>query len=217
MKYYLAKKYRKRGYGLAIFQKALEHCNGCTIGLAAVSEQVENYKKIGFSISENVKFYMGKATHCNVDLNIIPYNEEKHFQDVASYDKNCFPGDRKDFLKSWLVKPNTYSFVYYENNILKGYASIYKSNDVWDISPCCCDSYEIAKALIGALVNQIDEQSDFEFSVTESNKFVANLINEISDVYNLNNSPNFSKMYKNGTPNNFDVNKCFCYVSIAIG
>ena len=217
--YLVVKEYRKKGYGLALFKKALEHLEGCTIGLVSVPEQVKNYQKMGFSISENVNFFSGKPSHCEVDFNVIPYDEKKHFDDIASYDKNCFPGDRSDFLKRWLKKPKTFSFVYYDksDNKLKGYASIYQDLTEWSISPCCCDSKEIAKSLIAALVNQIGENDKFQFSTTVANQAAVDLFNEIADTYKLDLEATYPKMYKNGPPKNLDTQKCFCYVSIAIG
>lgn len=196
----------------------MEHCKECAIGLFSVPEMIPFYQKKGFTISENIRFYSGKATKLNISLHILPYNEEKHYNDVVSYDKDCFPGDRKEFLKNWLARPNIYSFVYYDsNNELKGYASIYKSNEEWEISPCCSDSKEIAKALIGSLLNEIDEQSDFAFSTTTANQSAIDLFEEISSVYKMEKYEHeFAKMYC-GTPKAVDSQKCFCFVSTAIG
>lgn len=217
--YFLVRKnHRNRNNGKVLFDKALEHCKGCVVGLFSVPNLIPFYQKKGFTISENIRFYSGKATKMDINLPILPYDEEKHYNDVVSYDKNCFPGDRKEFLKSWLTRPNIHSFVYYDkNNELKGYASIYKSNEEWDISPCCCDSKEIAKALIGSLVNHIDMQSEFGFSTTTANQAAIQLYDELSPIYNLEKYEHeFAKMY-NGTPKAVDSQKCFCFISTAIG
>lgn len=196
----------------------MEHCKGCVTGIFGVHSLIPFYQKKGFTISEYARMYTGKSAKVDIKLPILPYNEEEHYNDIAEYDKNCFPGDRKEFLKRWLKKSNALTFVYYDSNKkLKGYASIFKSNVEWDISPCYCDSKEIAKALIGSLLNKIPEQSDLEFYVTTKNPAAIDLFNEISPVYKMEyHKEEFAIMY-NGTPKDIDTQKCFCLVSPAVG
>lgn len=216
--YFVLPEYRKQGYGLSLFKKALEHCDDCTIGLVSSDEQVKNYEKIGFTISDNIRFYVGKFSRCDDNANVLQYDEKNHFDFVSSYDQDCFPGDRTTFLRSWLKKPNTHTFVYFDQNDkkFKGYASIYQNNQGWSISPCYCDNKDIAKSLIGALVNLIGENDLFSIIVTEINQSSIDLVNETIDIYNWEHCGTHPRMYKNGRPN-INLQKCFSFVSSAIG
>lgn len=46
--YIIYEQYRGNGYGLKVFQHAMQYLQGRNIGLAAVMQQVPNYKKSGF-------------------------------------------------------------------------------------------------------------------------------------------------------------------------
>lgn len=217
--YYIVKpKYRKKGYGLKIFQKALEHCDGCMIGLDAVQERVESYEKSGFTISTGSIRYIGEAINVNSDLNILNYDENEHFNDIALYDKDCFPSTRSDFLRNWLKIPNAKSIVYYnDKKELSGYASMHETNKGWEISPCYADSNDIAKALIATLINKLKEGDPFIVNVPANNKLATNLIEELKNTYHIKFVIEDQRMYKNGHPDNLNIPKFYSLLSLAVG
>lgn len=216
--YIVVPNHRKKGYGLKIFQKALEHCEGCIIGLDAVQERVESYKKSGFVPTSNSIRYNGTSAKTNVDMNILQYDESKHFEDIALYDKDCFPGCRKEFLRSWLKIKDSKSCVFYnDKNELNGYASIHKTNKGWEIAPCFADSSKIAKALIAFLVNNLDEGVSFGVNIPDNNKEAVDLTIELNDIYHFEKIFSDPRMFKNGFPTNLNPHKFYSLLSLAVG
>ena len=50
--------YRKKGYGLKIFNRAMEYLGDRNVGLDGVLAQVHNYEKSGFKICHSVPNYI---------------------------------------------------------------------------------------------------------------------------------------------------------------
>lgn len=215
------KKYRKNDYGKKIFNKALEYCGERIIELISVPEQEDdnfNYKKRGFTTSGYIIYHIGNSSHTDVKLNVLKYDEENHLDDIAKYDQECFPANRKEFLKAWLKKRTTQTFVYYDDdNKFKGYGSIYYNGSEYDISPCYCDTKEIATAIIGALANSIEEGSIFTIFAPKLNQSSADFFTETNDIYQWEEDDELPIMYKNGFPKNINLQKCYAIVSDGIG
>lgn len=214
--YIVAPQYRGRGYGLKLFQHALDYCKGCLVGLDAVESRAPTYEKIGFVTSEGSDRYVGTAKKATVPLNVISY-EPKHFDDIAEYDKPFFPSQRRDFLKQWLVIPNAKTVVYYnDDHKLQGYGSIHKTNKGWEIAPLYADTREIAKSILIALVNQIDEGSYFGVNCPDTNKDAVDLFNEKDNIYGFHLYFHNLRMYKDGMPQ-LDIPRSFSVLSLSVG
>lgn len=217
--YFIVNKHlRNKHLGTKLFNIALEYCEDRTIELISVENQIERYKKIGFSAYGVISTFQGKVSHSKVDFNIQKYDENAHLDDIVSYDQDCFPANRKEFLKSWLKKDDTKTFVFYDkNNKLSGYGSIYKNVTEYVISPCYCDSKEIAKAVIGSLINSVDENAKLVIFIHKEVKCPVDFINQTRELYNWKKSEDGTIMYKNGNPPKINLNKCFSIVCEGIG
>lgn len=215
--YFVKEDYRHNKYGITLFNRALKHCGERTIELISVIEQQKNYEKSGFKTSGFMVDYTGISAHSEAKLNAIKYDEHLHLDDIATYDQDCFPADRKGFLKNWFNKKDTSTFVYYDsNNKLRGYGSIYKNDTQYVISPCYCDNKEIAKAIIALLVNSIPKNEQLIIFGPKSHQASVDFISETNDIYHWEKGHECPIMYKNGHPNQ-DWQKCFSIISEGIG
>ena len=57
--------YRKRGYGIRLWQEAMKHLSGRNIGLDGVPVQRDNYEKSGFKLAYRNVRYQWQANHRN--------------------------------------------------------------------------------------------------------------------------------------------------------
>lgn len=95
---------RGQGYGMAVWNHAVQHAGNRVIGLDGVVAQQANYVRSGFVPAwRNVRFQGtgGGVPHPDlVDLDTIP------FAPIAEMDRDLFEGDRRDFLRGWIAQPD---------------------------------------------------------------------------------------------------------------
>ena len=105
--YIVRPEFRGKGYGIQLWNAAMEYLEGRNIGLDGVVEQQDNYKKSGFRLAyRNVRYEGtggGKSSADVVSLSDIP------FETVLEYDRLCFPVRRETFMRCWLNQPNAES------------------------------------------------------------------------------------------------------------
>ncbi len=79
----------RQGYGTALWNHAMQHLEGCNIGLDAVTEQEKTYMKSGFGTAyHSTRFEGTGGGKCPDDVIRL---EEVDFAKVAEYDRQCFP------------------------------------------------------------------------------------------------------------------------------
>ncbi len=145
--YIVKEAHRHNGYGLALWNKAVERLKGCNIGLDGVVSQQENYKKSGFWLAHrNLRFegIIPEAEALSPD--IVPA-AELPFRAVADYDALHFPEDRDDFLASWIGAPNAHTLVCCRDKSVYGYGTIRKCLTGYKIGPLFADTDAVADAL----------------------------------------------------------------------
>lgn len=102
--YIVRPEFRHQGFGIALWNHAMQYLGNRNIGLDGVIEQQSNYQKSGFKTAyRHLRFQTvgtGEHTHSPnvVDLSTIP------FAQVLAYD--IFPVPRPVFLQSWLNQPH---------------------------------------------------------------------------------------------------------------
>lgn len=162
--------YRGRGYGILIWNKAMEYLKFQNIEIDGVVAQQENYKKIGFTYAyRNIRF-MGKSREKKnflnkniVALNIIPFDK------VVEYDTNLFPSPRPQFLKRWIHMPESYSLGFVQQNELDGYSVVRRCKHGYKIGPLFADDKIIAENLFAAMINYLPPESTFYIDTPEIN------------------------------------------------
>lgn len=168
--YIVRPEHRGKGYGIQLWNKAIEYLAGKNVGLDGVVAQQENYKKSGFNLAyQNIRYQgKGKGKQTNyanlVDLAKVP------FEQVAAYDNKLFPANRKVFLKKWLKQPESKSYGFWVNNKLKGYGMVRKCREGYKIGPLFADNKKYAEELLAALVDFVPKGLNVYFDVPSPNK-----------------------------------------------
>lgn len=169
--FYITKKeFRNQGYGIQVWNKAIDYLKIQNIGLDGVVEQQENYKKSGFKLAYNNARYQFNSRKLDQDApNIVPINAVS-FDDLNQYDNQFFPVDRKKFLNHWIKQPESMAFVYTTNNQIHGYGMIRKCQVGYKIGPLFADNFEIANELFKSLANSVEENLPLFLDIPEINQ-----------------------------------------------
>lgn len=166
------KEYRHKGYGISIFQKALEHAGNRVTGADGVLAQLDNYRKAGFEIAYRNMRYEGVARDNNfnnlVDISYIP------FEELLAYDYKMFCAPREKFLAEWIKMPESYCLAYRGKHGLAGYGVLRKCFRGYKVGPLFANSPDIAENILNGLLHNISGET-FYLDVPEPNAAAINL------------------------------------------
>jgi GNAT superfamily N-acetyltransferase len=149
--YIVKPEYRRKGYGMQIWNAGLEYLHGRTIGLDGVVAQQGNYAKSGFVLAYNNLRYQGVGGgNVQGDPGIVPLSTMP-FDQVCAYDRPFFPDDRGQFLRCWIQQPNGTALGILRNGTLAGYGVMRICRSGYKVGPLFADSPELADRLFLAL------------------------------------------------------------------
>lgn len=151
--YIVLPEYRGKGYGLQMWNAALEYLGDRTIGLDGVPEQQEKYRKAGFVFAHNNYRYEGRTALRDATYDHIIPLEKVNFRTLANYDHRFFPALRPVFLKHWIEQPEAGALGYWDGDTLRGCGVIRKCRFGWKIGPLYGETCDIAHELFHALVS----------------------------------------------------------------
>ncbi len=210
--YVVKPEFRGKGYGIKLWNRAIESLNGMICGLDGVVDQQENYKKSGFVYAHrNIRY----KTQGIKNLNINPYIcdiDSISFNELIKYDSECFPSSRPEFLSEWIKSPESFTLCHTQNNSIKGYGTIRKCEEGYKIGPLFADNEIIAEELLLSLLNKVNETDNVYFDIPETNPLSVKIVNK----YNMNYVFETARMYKNGTPK-INMNKVFGITTFELG
>ena len=177
--FYIVKpEYRGQGYGIEIWNAAMERLTGHNIGLDGVVEQQPNYIKSGFRLAYRNIRYQGVGQSISkpcarlVPLATVPVNK------LCDYDRNFFPTQRKAFLKGWIPLPEATGTAWVENNQLCGYGVIRRCRQGYKIGPLFADTPEIAEAIFLHLSSRVEGGSSIFLDIPEVNAAAVELVQQ---------------------------------------
>jgi hypothetical protein len=176
--YIVKPQHRRLGYGIKIWNEAINYLGDQNIGLDGVVAQQDNYKKSGFTLFYNNARYQLKSQKNNFkNAHIVPLSKIS-FDTLYAYDKQFFPADRKKFLMDWTGLPESKTLVYTSNNEIKGYGMIRKCQTGYKIGPLFADDLDIANGLFLSLINTVSNDSQILLDIPEINKSAIKLVNK---------------------------------------
>lgn len=211
--FYIVKpEFRGKGYGIKLWNKAIESINGIMCGLDGVVDQQENYKKSGFVYAHrNIRYktqgLKNQIATANIaDIINLPIDE------LLQYDSECFPTRRAEFINEWIKLPESHTVGYLQNQKLKGYGTIRKCGEGFKIGPLFADNETIAEELLLALLSKVNETDNVYFDIPETNAQAVKIVYK----YNMNYVFETARMYKNGTPK-INIDKVFGITTFELG
>jgi GNAT superfamily N-acetyltransferase len=161
--------YRGLGYGIQIWNAALERLSGRNVGLDGVVAQQGNYKKSGFELAYRNIRYEGVSGGQADNPEIIALSQLP-FDAVEAYDRPFFPEERRRFVKAWLNQPESLALGIMQKGRLSGYGVIRACRSGYKIGPLFADSPELAEALFIALKAGVKPGSPVYLDVPEMNR-----------------------------------------------
>lgn len=149
--YIVQKDFRKRGYGIKLWETAIGYLKDSTIGLDGVLMEQGNYRKSGFELSyRNIRFQ--GAGGGKLPANVVKL-AELDFNILLDYDSKYFPVSRPKFLKCWINQDGGYALGVLEKGDLTGYGVIRPCRRGWKIGPLFCNSKEVAWSIFEGLAS----------------------------------------------------------------
>jgi ribosomal protein S18 acetylase RimI-like enzyme len=161
--------YRGRGYGMAVWNRALASARGRTIGLDGVVAQQANYARSGFALAyRNVRYGGVRGADAPLDARVVPLSRFA-FEEVARYDRAFFPEARDAFLRCWIAQPGSKAMAVDRNGAIGGYGVIRPLRDGYKLGPLFADDASCAEALFHALSMRVPAGSPIFLDVPEPN------------------------------------------------
>ncbi len=210
--YIIAPEYRGRGYGIQMWNKAIQRLEGHNIGLDGVVEQQHNYIKSGFKLAYRNIRYEGAAgsaatsSHSIVDLCSVK------FDDLCTYDRYSFPANRDRFLRCWVTMPGPAGVAYVEDSRIRGYGLIRWCRRGYKIGPLFADTPEIGESIFLSLTTRAPEGSPIFLDIPEVNPFAVNLANR----YRMKKVFETARMYTKEVPS-IRVDRIFGVTTFELG
>ena len=211
--FYIVKpEYRGKGYGIQIWNAAMQHLAGRNIGLDGVVEQQANYKKSGFQLAyRNIRYAgIGGGTP-QPDSSIVQLSAFP-FQAVSSYDQPFFPIERFRFLDAWIHQPDSHALGILQEGGLAGFGVIRRCRVGYKIGPLYADGPELAERLLLALKSCAKPSEAIYLDVPEVNKAAVAL----AERHQMSVSFETARMYT-GEPPDIPLNRLFGVTSFEIG
>ena len=212
--YIVVPELRGQGYGLQLWNAAMERLKGRLVGLDGVVEQQANYRKSGFEFAYNNIRFQGIAQPVSTpaadpglaDLADVPKAA------LNAFDRELFPAPRHAFLESWLSRPETTAKACMKNGLLQGYGVIRPCQTGYKIGPLFANDLTTAQSLYNALVSQVEPGAQVQLDIPQINPQALALVerNHMQPVFET------ARMYTGPAPD-IDIQRIFGVTSFELG
>ncbi len=165
--YIVTPEHRGRGYGYALWSRALDHAEGRTVGLDGVVDQQANYRKSGFALAWNNIRYGGVPKRVAAADGVELRSVTAPAGGLAALDSTVFPAPRRSFWEAWLAARGHVSFEAVEAGQAIGFGTVRPCRAGWKIGPLVAERPEIAEALAARLLAEVPEGHDVFLDVPE--------------------------------------------------
>lgn len=210
--YIIAPEYRGRGYGIQLWNKAIQRLEGHNIGLDGVVEQQPNYIKSGFKLAHRNIRYEGVADSVATSPHSIVDLRSVSFDDLCTYDRYSFPANREHFLRCWVTMPESVGVAHMEHSRIRGYGLVRRCRRGYKIGPLFADTPEIGESIFSSLTTYVPEGSPIFLDVPEVNPSAVYLANR----YRMKKVFETARMYTKEVPS-IRVDRLFGVTTFELG
>ncbi|MBI2860599.1 MAG: GNAT family N-acetyltransferase [Chloroflexi bacterium] len=161
--YMVSPGHRGRGYGLAIWERALHYLRGevgvdCT-GLDGALAYAPLYRSSGFSASYRICSY--RLSVDQLFQRACPAVERRHFDDILAYDLKVFKVGRASFLSDLLFNVEAVTAAAFSGGRLTGFAAARPCQNGYKLGPLFADDAGIAATLLESLLADLPGETVF--------------------------------------------------------
>lgn len=146
---------------------------GATVALDGVSRLRERYTRAGFAFSHRTIRYETVGSPSAEVTGIVPAANVP-FEQLAAYDRRCFPVERERLLRAWLEVEDSLALAHLERSGLRGYGVIRRTRLGARVEPLLADDAATAEALLAALLRFAPDEPAF-IDVPETNAWAMSL------------------------------------------
>lgn len=138
------------------------------ISAASVPAKVRNYRYVGFRVAHEMERCQG-VTGPHPDARDLVELRGYPMEELARYDRLCFPADRARLLGLWLAQPGAVSLGIAREGILRGYGILRPAGTGFRVEPLYADDLETAVALLQSFVARVPAGEPFFLDVPGNN------------------------------------------------
>jgi GNAT superfamily N-acetyltransferase len=190
--------FRKNGYGIQLFQRALLHLEDRNVGLDAEPDQIQNYCRSGFTAYHNHLRYRGSCTGLKVDNEFIVPLGLVDFETLKRLDAYFHPAPRDSILLWWWRNlENGQAIAFFHQNSLLGYGVIRTCQSGLRIGPLYALQPRVAKDLLSYLLGLYDGTHTVFIDVPEINHLSVDII---ENVFGMTCVHSCARMYLKSSP-----------------
>ena len=158
---------RGRGFGAALFDRALGRAGRRVIGLDGVLAQQNSYERSGFELAHrNVRWRTtagGERPAGLVELSSVP------FEELLAFDASIFGAARPRFVGTWIDRPPGRALACVTNGALAGYGVVRECAVGAKVGPLFADDEEIADLLLTGLIAAARPSGDVFVDIPAAN------------------------------------------------
>ncbi|BBD08149.1 GNAT family N-acetyltransferase [Desulfovibrio ferrophilus] len=210
--YIVQSEYRGKGYGLRLWDAAMQALAGRVVGLDGVVAQQGNYRKSGFEPAYRNVRYEGRCGGVAPEHSGLVDISGQSLESAVAYDRQFFPDDRAQFLRAWLSQPRAKAFGILAEGRLAGYGVIRQCRSGYKIGPLFADNDDYAEVLFQALRSGYSAEVPLYLDVPEVNSQAVSLAqgHDMSVVFET------ARMYAGQVPD-IPVDRIFGVTSFELG
>lgn len=177
--FYLVKpEFRGHGYGLKIWQAAMNALAGRTVGLDGVLSQQDNYKKYGFQLAyPNIRYQGLSAVSSVPPSSAVVELQSRNEEEINQFDRHIFSKARRVFLANWLRQPGSTALAYLEDDRLAGYGVARPCRVGYKIGPLFAKTPEQAEQLFLSLISSLPHRTSYFLDIPSINSHAVDLVN----------------------------------------
>jgi hypothetical protein len=152
---------RGQGFGTQLWRRGMDHLAGRTIGLDAVVEQQDNYRKAGFrQVWRNIR-YEGVVAADDVPGITLIEGRTIPFGQIADFDRRFFPAPREANLAVLMTLPRQLSVGAVRDGELVGFGVVRPSQVGHRVGPLHASTPEVARAVLTKLAALVSRSTLF--------------------------------------------------------
>lgn len=166
--YIVAPEHRGKGFGYALWQRALEHAGSRVVGLDGVVDQQTNYRRSGFELAyRNIRFGGVPSAGLEVSTEFNLQQVTAPTAELEAMDARVFPAPRRGFWQQWLGAEGHHSFAAYKDDKLIGFGTLRPCGSGCKIGPLVAVSRVAAEAVLARLLQDLPAGQEVFVDVPE--------------------------------------------------
>ena len=175
--YVVVPEHRGKGFGMALWRRAMQRLRGHNIGLDGVIAQQSNYNKSGFKLAyRNIRYLGNNLPRPTPDKqNIVPLNR-LGFEKLVAFDTRFFPIPRPRFLEAWSRMPDSHALAFVRDDRLVGYGIVRRCQQGFKVGPLFADNEMIADQILLGLSERLPATEPIFLDIPEVNPLAISLV-----------------------------------------